>query len=85
MAEAIRNIGIPTTPYVRSGDAAAQILDAATDFDSDLIVTGSRGLGQLERLLLGSVARNVLVHAGCSVLIVRTGADAEPSQEEKPT
>ena len=85
MAEAIRNIGIPTTPYVRSGDAAAQILDAATDFDSDLIVTGSRGLGQLERLLLGSVARNVLVHAGCSVLIVRTRADAEPSQEEKPT
>ena len=85
MAEALGDVGIPTTPHVRSGDAAAQILDAASELDSDLIVTGSRGLGQLERLLLGSVARNVLVHAGCSVLIVRTGADAEPSQEVNPT
>jgi nucleotide-binding universal stress UspA family protein len=85
MAEGLRDIGIPATPYVRSGDAAEQILDAATELDSDLIVTGSRGLGQLERLLLGSVARNVLVHAGCSVLIVRTGAEAELSQEEDPT
>ncbi|HET8776540.1 MAG TPA: universal stress protein [Candidatus Limnocylindria bacterium] len=85
MAERLRNAGIAATPSVRTGDAAAQILDAATEFETDLIVTGSRGLGQLERLLLGSVARNVLVHADCSVLIVRTGADAEPSQEEDPT
>ena len=82
MAERLQRAGIPATPRVRSGDAAAQILDAASEYESDLIVTGSRGLGQLERLLLGSVARNVLVHAGCSVLIVRTGAEAPSSQEE---
>jgi nucleotide-binding universal stress UspA family protein len=82
MAERLQRAGIPATPRVRTGDAAAQILEAASEYDSDLIVTGSRGLGQLERLLLGSVARNVLVHAGCSVLIVRTSADAEPRQEE---
>ncbi|HJP71578.1 MAG TPA: universal stress protein [Candidatus Limnocylindria bacterium] len=85
MAERLRDAAIPATPHVRRGDAAAQILDAAMEFNTDLIVTGSRGLGQLERLLLGSVARNVLVHAGCSVLIVRAGSDAEPSQEVNPT
>lgn len=72
--------GIPTTPHVRSGDPAAEILDAAQDRRADLIVTGSRGLGGLESLLLGSVARNVLIHAHCSVLIVRTGAAVAPTQ-----
>lgn len=85
MAERLANAGIQATPHVRSGDAAAQILDAASELDTDLIVTGSRGLGQLERLLLGSVARNVLVHAGCSVLIVRGVAQDEPSQKESAT
>ena len=36
-----------------------------------LLVLGTRGNTGLRRLLLGSVARNVLLHAPCSVLIVR--------------
>jgi nucleotide-binding universal stress UspA family protein len=62
---------LPATAHVRSGDPANEILQAAAELKSDLIVTGSRGLGTLDRLVLGSVARNVLIHAPCSVLIVR--------------
>ena len=36
-----------------------------------MLVLGTRGHTGLRRLLLGSVARNVLIHAPCSVLIVR--------------
>ena len=32
---------------------------------------GTRGHTGLTRLILGSVARNVLLHAHCSVLVVR--------------
>ena len=71
MAERLAAIGIPATPLVRGGDPAHEILAAAAEQGSDLIVTGSRGLEGLERLLLGSVARNVLLHARCSVLITR--------------
>ena len=72
-------VGIPANAHVRSGDPANEILAAAADLKSDLIVTGSRGLGGLERLLLGSVARNVLVHAPCSVLIVRSRTVPDPT------
>ncbi|MEJ7803327.1 MAG: universal stress protein [Candidatus Limnocylindria bacterium] len=71
MAERLTAIGIPTTAHLRGGDPAREILATAEDQGADLIVIGSRGLGGLARLLLGSVARKVLIHAHCSVLIVR--------------
>ncbi len=74
LARELDAIGIPSTPHVRSGDPAAEILAAAEDRGADLIVTGSRGLGGIDRLLLGSVARNVLTHARQSVLVLRKEA-----------
>ena len=53
------------------GDAAEEIIGVAKDKKADLIVVGSRGLGRLAGLLLGSVAQKVLAHAACPVLIVR--------------
>ncbi len=62
---------------IRSGDPADEILHAADDHGCDLIVTGSRGLGDLQRLLLGSVAHQVMVKADQSVLIVRGHVPAD--------
>ena len=47
------------------------ILNAAENYDADLIVVGSRGEGATKRLLHGSVSTNVLHHAPCAVLVVR--------------
>jgi nucleotide-binding universal stress UspA family protein len=55
----------------REGDAATEILAAASASKADLIVMGTHGRTGIARLVLGSVARNVLQHATCSVLIVR--------------
>jgi nucleotide-binding universal stress UspA family protein len=74
MASRLEQIGITSTGHVRTGDPAAQILAAAEEHGADFIVTGSRGLGGVERFLLGSVSRNVLTHAHCSVLIARKEA-----------
>jgi nucleotide-binding universal stress UspA family protein len=71
MAERLSEIGIPATPHLRGGDPAHEIIDVAEALEADLIVTGTRGLTGLNRLLLGSVARNVLTHAHCSVLVMR--------------
>lgn len=54
---------------VRSGSPAREILAAAKT--ADLVVLGARGLGPIDRLLLGSVSERVLHHAACSVLVMK--------------
>lgn len=63
--------GFEATPHLRHGDAAHEIVAVAEERDADLVVLGSRGLSGIDLLMLGSVARNVLLHARCSVLVVR--------------
>lgn len=69
-AEELRVAGMHTAAYARVGDPAEQICDVARERDADLVVLGTRGRGALGRVLLGSVARAVLLGAPCSVLVV---------------
>ncbi len=69
-AQRFRAAGVPATAKIRRGETAVELVEEAREVGADLIVLGSRGVGGLSRLLLGSVARRVLVHAPCSVLIV---------------
>jgi nucleotide-binding universal stress UspA family protein len=71
LAQELAEHHIPATSSVVAGDAAHEIIDAARRRGVDLIVTGTRGLHGLERVILGSVARNVLLHAPCSVMVLR--------------
>ena len=53
------------------GYEAEIILKDADTHPCDLIVMGTRGLGRLAGLLLGSVSQKVVQHATCPVLLVR--------------
>jgi nucleotide-binding universal stress UspA family protein len=57
------------TETLTSGDPAAELLRIANESATDLIVLGARGLGAVQRLLLGSVSEAVLRDAQCAVLI----------------
>jgi Universal stress protein UspA and related nucleotide-binding proteins len=70
----LRKAGLDATAEVREGDPAHQIVACASERGAGLIVLGTRGQTGLRRLIMGSVARNVMLHAPCSVLIVREGA-----------
>ena len=64
--------GFPDVVYeVTVGDrsAGAELVDAT--HDAQLVVVGSRGVGALRGLLLGSTAHALLHHAACPVLVVR--------------
>lgn len=72
--QAVREVGeIPCEIHTEiiEGDAAEAIIDVATTRGSDIIVMGSRGLGRLAGLLLGSTSQKVVAHAPCPVLIIR--------------
>jgi nucleotide-binding universal stress UspA family protein len=69
-AARLRESGRHVDPEMRDGDAAGEIVAAAEKRGADLIVLGSRGRTGLTRLLLGSVARNVLSGSTASVLVV---------------
>jgi nucleotide-binding universal stress UspA family protein len=69
----LRSVGFSVADVMREGDPAHEIVAVAQEREAGLIVLGSRGQTGLRRLILGSVARNVLLHAPCSVLIVREG------------
>jgi len=53
------------------GDPAKVIVDMAKAREADLIVIGSRGLGDAAGLLLGSVSHKVAHSAPCTCVIVR--------------
>lgn len=74
----LREAGFDATGLLRKGDAAHEIVAVARERQAGLIVVGTRGQTGLRRLLLGSVARNVLLHAPCSVLVVRELASGRP-------
>lgn len=69
--------GVQALPVLLRGDAASEILQYARDHQVDLIIAGSRGLGQVRGWLLGSVSRKLLHYAKCSVLVVRAPEDQE--------
>ena len=71
MSNDLRSAGLEAGAERRNGDAATEIIAAAAAATADVIVLGTHGRTGLARLILGSVARDVLHHAPCSVLITR--------------
>lgn len=78
-AKALEANGLRVTYEQREGDAASEVIASAREQNADCIVIGSRGQTGVRRLLIGSVARSVLFHAPCSVLVVHDRVAAEPA------
>ncbi len=73
VAGRLSEAGLDARFELRSGNPAREIIASATAHRANLIVMGTRGQTGLRRLMVGSVARNVLLNAPCSVLVVRGG------------
>jgi nucleotide-binding universal stress UspA family protein len=75
--------GVTAQALVATGDPAQEIVALTGPDKADLVVIGSRGHTGLSRLVLGSVARNVLLHADASVLVVHALPEGEVERVER--
>ncbi len=64
---------IPSRSYVRHGQVWSNLSGIVADNGIDLMVVGTHGRSGLGKLLLGSVAEDILRHAPCPVLTVGPG------------
>ena len=62
---------ITVTTRVSIDSPVRGLIEAAKEWDADLIVVGSHGRGFWGRVMVGSVTDSVVHHAPCSVLVVR--------------
>ncbi len=63
--------GVTVEPFSQTGSPAVVILDFLEDHPVDLVVMGSRGLGVVKGVLMGSVSQYVVEQAKCPVLVVK--------------
>ncbi len=80
-ARRLEQAGFQVRLLVRFGDPATEIIDAAEDEGVDLILMATHGRTGLQRLVLGSVAAEVLRRGQVPVLMVRPVARAVERQE----
>ena len=64
---------------LEQGDPATQILRIAQETGCDLVVMGTHGRTGLDRLLMGSVAEEVVRRAACPVVTVKAPFPQLPS------
>lgn len=67
--------GVDCAGHVVPDDPATAIIDVAEREGADLVVVGSRGLGEVQRFLRGSVSARIALHAPMSVLVVHGPSD----------
>ena len=63
--------GVKFRCHRETGNPAKKIVEFAEKNGSDMIVVGGRGLGLVERFLMGSVSQAVMEAAKCTVIVVK--------------
>jgi nucleotide-binding universal stress UspA family protein len=72
--------GLAVGVRVVEGHVAERVTQAAAELNADYIVVGTRGRGQLARLILGDTTHSILQHAPCPVVVVPLHPPADTGQ-----
>lgn len=84
LAEQVRWIedagGTVSGTHLWEGHAVEGIIARAEEIGAGLVIVGSRGMGRLGRLVMGSVSTGLAHRSHCPVLIVREGEEAWPPE-----
>ena len=65
-------MGVTVITHMKQGHAGSEVIALAEREKSDLIVVGSHGKSNTDRLLIGSVSTFVVTHSKATTMVVRT-------------
>ena len=71
LRQPLQAAGLAVSSDVKEGDPKRILPDIAAQWEADCLVVGARGLGRMQRFLLGSVSAAVAARAHCSVEVIR--------------
>jgi nucleotide-binding universal stress UspA family protein len=74
----LRSQGIPAVPHIRHGKVAKEVHACAAEIGAHCIVTSTHGRSGLSRLMLGSVAEDIIRTATCAILAVKSTLHPPP-------
>src|ERR671920_7438 len=66
--------------YLRSGRTSNEVIALCKEIDAGLLVVGSRGLGTVRRILMGSQSEEIVHHAQVPVLVLGRAAGSWPPE-----
>jgi nucleotide-binding universal stress UspA family protein len=70
--------GTVTQAHLRAGRTSNEVIELSEELGVGLLVVGSRGMGTVRRILIGSHSEEIVHHSHVPVLVVRRGHSAWP-------
>lgn len=64
--------GITATTHMKQGHAGSEVVTLASTEKIDLVMVGSHGKSQADRILIGSVSTYVVTHSNVTTMVVRS-------------
>ena len=72
--------GVVAQAHCREGRTSDEVIALSEELRVGLLVVGSRGLGTVQRIMMGSHSEEIVHHARVPVLVVRRGESAWPPE-----
>jgi nucleotide-binding universal stress UspA family protein len=66
--------GMTAQVNVVKGDAKVKLTELASEVRADLVIIGSRGLGAIKKMIMGSVSDYIVHNCDCPVIVAREKA-----------
>jgi nucleotide-binding universal stress UspA family protein len=77
--------GTVAEAHLREGRTVDEILDLSEELEVGLLIVGSRGLGGVGRILLGSVSEGIVHHARRPILVMRGTENVWQADTQSPS
>jgi len=74
LVERLVAVGMTAQVNVVKGDAKYKLTELSTDIRADLVIIGSRGLGPIKKMIMGSVSDYIVHNCECPVIVAREKA-----------